>query len=246
MTQILVEEAKVEPGMCVLDIASGTGEPAISIATQLQGTGRVVATDISNLPLEIAEERARELGLNNIEFRIADVHDLPFAEARFNCVVSRLGVMFFSNMSRALSEMRRVLKPAGRTILLAWGPMEQPFFATTVGTVLRLLSDLSLPEYGRQVFKFGTPGKLTAALHEAGFVDAEERYQEVTWDWDGKPEEFWEYFQDMAAPFKELFQAIPPERRREVDEAVLGALTDRYDGQQVRFQANIALASAVR
>ena len=80
MTEAIVREAQVAPNMRVLDVACGTGEPAISIATELSGTGDVVATDISPEPLKIGEARARERGLTNIRFEQADVHHLPFED----------------------------------------------------------------------------------------------------------------------------------------------------------------------
>jgi SAM-dependent methyltransferase len=246
VTEAIVADARVETGMSVLDVASGTGEPAISIATQLRGTGRVVATDLSPDSLKVGEERACERGLANIEFRIADAHALPFPDVSFDRITSRLGIMFFSDLPRALTEMHRVLRPNGRVSLLAWGPVEQPYFDTMVGTILRTLPELQTPALGLRMFRFGVPGTLTAALKEAGFCHTAERLQRVTWDWEGTPEDLWEYFQHMTVPFASLMEAIPPHRRREVDNAVIAALAPRYDGEQVRFQAEVVLASAER
>src|SRR4051794_24404345 len=69
-TAFLVEKANMSPGLTVLDVASGTGEPAISIASKLQGTGRVIASDISEGPLKIARERAAKRALTNIDFTV--------------------------------------------------------------------------------------------------------------------------------------------------------------------------------
>lgn len=246
MTEAIVAEARVESGMRVLDVASGTGEPAISIATLLEAAGRVVATDISPGPLKIAAQRALERDLTNLEFALADVHRLPFSDRAFDRVTSRLGVMFFADAPRALSEMCRVLKPEGRASLLAWGPMEQPYFETTVGTILRLHPQLGRLASGAAMFKFGQPGALAAAFRQAGFARAEERYADVPWNWPDTPEELWGYFQEVTIPFKPLFQAIPPEARDAAEEQVLAALRRRYDGQTVRFDARIVLASATR
>ncbi|HEY2170727.1 MAG TPA: methyltransferase domain-containing protein, partial [Candidatus Angelobacter sp.] len=151
MTRAIVAAAQVQPGMRVLDIACGTGEPAISIAELLARSGVVVGVDISPAPLKIAEERATQRGLTNASFRQADAHHLPFTDNSFDCITSRLGVMFFSDLPRALSEMHRVLKPKGRTILLVWGPMDQPYFHSTIGTVLRMLPEAVMPESGRKM-----------------------------------------------------------------------------------------------
>ena len=246
MTDAIVAEAQVERGMHVLDVASGTGEPAISIATLLDGTGRVVATDISEGPLKVGKERAGERKLSNIEFVPADVHQLPFSDGEFHRVTSRLGVMFFQDLPRALREVWRVLKPGGRASLLAWGGMEQPYFKTTLGTILRLLPELTMPPSGARMFQFGKANTLSAALREAGFERVEEAETQVPWNWPGTPEDLWEWFQEVTIPFKPLFEAIPAGRRAEVNAEVHAALAGCYDGEQVRFAASIVLASATR
>ena len=246
MTEAIVAEAQVGEGMWAIDVASGTGEPAISIASLLKGSGKVVATDISAEPLKIAGQRARERGLVNLECVLADVHHLPFPDMQFDRATSRLGVMFFANLPQALREIRRVLKPGGRASLLAWGAMDQPYFHCTVGTVLRLLPELTLPASCMALFKFGASGTLSQALMEAGFAKAEERVAEVPWNWPGTPAELWEWFQAVTVPFHPLLQAIPAERRQEVDAEVIAALDRRYEGGEVRFQASMVLASAIR
>jgi ubiquinone/menaquinone biosynthesis C-methylase UbiE len=246
MTETLVAEARIVPHLRVLDVASGTGEPAISIATVLAGTGMVTATDISADPLAIGEQRARERELTNIRFRLADVHSLPFPDNSFERVTCRLGVMFFSDLLRALREMHRVLSAGGRVSLLAWGPMQQPYFDSTIGTILRLLPDLQVPASAAAMFKFCIPGSLGNALKESGFSDIDERQCDVTWNWSGTPENFWTYFQDVTVPFKPLFQSIPEPARETVSAAVLRSLQDRYTEEAVHFDARIVLASATK
>mgnify|MGYP005811759233 CR=1 FL=1 len=246
VTEAIVAHARVEPGMRVLDVASGTGEPAISIAALLRDTGTVVATDISPQPLKIGEQRARDRGLGNIEFIPADVHQLPFPAASFDRITCRLGVMFFADPPCAFREIWRVLKPGGRATLLAWGPMQQPYFETTLGTILRLLPDATLPASGAVMFKFAQPGTLAAALQNAGFSRVEENSLQVPWNWPGAPQDLWEYFQEVTIPFKPLLQAIPAERRDEMNVAVLDAIQCYYDGRQVNFSATVVIASATR
>ena len=246
MTQAIVEAAHVQPGMRLLDIACGTGEPAISLASLLDGEGEVVGVDISSAPLKIAEERAQQRGLSNAHFQQADAHHLPFAENSFDCITSRLGVMFFSDLPHALSEMRRVLKPEGKAILLVWGPFDQPYFRTTIGTVLRMLSGSTMPESGRKMFALADEGKLTQALRQAGFSQVKEELVTVPWTWMGTPAEVWEYFQDVAVPFASFLQSIPAARRPEIDVAVLKAINEYYDGTSIKFTATVNIAVAAK
>jgi ubiquinone/menaquinone biosynthesis C-methylase UbiE len=243
-TRAIVEAAQISPGLRVLDIACGTGEPAISIAALLHGTGEVIGIDLASGPIETAQERAQKRALKNIRFQRADVHDLPFANERFDRVTSRLGVMFFSDLPRALREIHRVLKPGGRVAFLAWGPMEQPYFETTIGTVLRMLPNLTVSESDKAMFPFGRPGVLAQKLREAGFIEVDERFPVLPWTWPGTPEEVWEYFQEVTVPFAPLLRSIPSALRPAVDAEVLRAISNHYDGAQINFTATANLCCA--
>jgi ubiquinone/menaquinone biosynthesis C-methylase UbiE len=247
-TRAIVDAAQAAPRMSVLDIACGTGEPAISIATLLNGTGAVTGIDISPGPLRTAEERAAQRELSNTRFRQADVHELPFPDNSFDRVTSRLGVMFFTDLPRALREIHRVLKPGGRLALLAWGPMEQPYFQTTIGTILKVLPGATPPDAANAMFAFGKPAVLGQALREAGFADVEESFPVLPWTWPGTPEEVWEYFQEVTVPFAPLLREIPASHRAQVDLEVLRAISHYYDGAEIKFTAtaNICCASKLQ
>jgi SAM-dependent methyltransferase len=84
VTEGLVKYADPRPGMRVVDIASGTGEPAISVAGIVGPKGSVTASDVSSELLEIAAERAQKRGLTNITFQQADAQSLPFPDETFS------------------------------------------------------------------------------------------------------------------------------------------------------------------
>jgi ubiquinone/menaquinone biosynthesis C-methylase UbiE len=245
VTRALVTEARITPGLTVLDVASGTGEPAISIACAMNGTGSVIATDISEGPLKIAQQRAKQRELTNIEFQKADAMALPFGDVSFDRITSRLGVMFFPDPRKAVQEFHRVLKCGGQVSLLAWGSIDQPYFATTVGTVQRLL-EKPFPESGKKMFKFADPQSLRALYEEAGFKEINVRSVDVDWTWPGSPEDLWDYFQDVTVPFKPLLDAIPAERKSEVDAEVVREISRYSDGKQIEFGASIVLATALK
>lgn len=246
LTRGIVEAASVLPGMRVLDLACGTGEPAISLATFLVDAGEVIGVDISGAPLQIAAARAAQRGLTNAKFQQADAHDLPFPDNAFDRITSRLGVMFFADLPRALREMRRVLKPAGTATLVAWGAMEQPYFQTTIGTVLRFVGGAVVPEQAGKMFAFAQPGVLGGAMREAGFSRVEEQFVSVPWTWPGTPQELWEYFQDVAVPFAPLLKSIPKELQAEIDAAVMREIAPYYDGAEIKFTATVNLTVAVK
>ena len=242
LTELIVSNVNIEPDMRVLDVASGTGEPAISIAEKLHGTGEVVATDISDEPLKIAEQRAQQRQLKNFRFQQADVHQLPFSDEYFDRVACRLGLMFFCDLPKGLGEIRRVLKKGGKFTAVTWGPVEQPYFEVTIGTSLRLCPALAIPESANAMFKFGQVGTLTDALGKIGITEAQDELRDVDWTWHGTPEEVWDYFQAVTVPFAPLFKAIPDERRGQVNLAVIDALRSLAKGDSIPFEARFILA----
>ncbi|MFI5112863.1 MAG: class I SAM-dependent methyltransferase [Terriglobales bacterium] len=244
-TEAIVALAHPQPGMRVLDVASGTGAPSLQIARAVAPTGHVTATDSSPEPLKIAAERARQRGLTNINFEVADVHHLSFPDASFDLVTSRCAVMFFSDLPRALAEMRRVLKPGGRVALLAWGPLDQPYFQST-GHVIMRHTGATLPPAAQQIVKFGERGTLAAALTAAGFRDVQEELRTVPWVWPASIEELWEYFQVATVPFRALLDQVRPEQVEPITREVHAAFSRFWDGEKVNMTADFVLASAVR
>ncbi|HEV3041464.1 MAG TPA: methyltransferase domain-containing protein [Candidatus Angelobacter sp.] len=246
VTDAIVAAARIKPDMRVLDIACGSGEPAISIATLLKGTGEVIGIDLAEAALQTATERATQRQLTNVRFQPADAHRLPFTDSSFDRITSRLGVMFFNDLPLALREMHRVLKPGGSVVLLAWGPMNQPYFETMIGTVLRALPNTTFPESAKNMFAFGDPGVLSQKLADAGFRAVEEKFSIEPWVWPGSPEEVWEYFQDIAVPFAPLLKSIPPEKQNDINTAVLQAIGKYYDWQEIKFTATVNITSGAR
>ncbi len=246
VTRAIVEAAHLKPGMRILDVACGTGEPSISMATSLDGNCVVVGVDTAVGPLQTARERAAERELGSVWFQRADAHSLPFPDNTFDRVTSRLGVMFFSDLDRALREMRRVLRPGGSAVVLAWGPMEQPYFSATIATILRLIPNAVLPESGRRMFAFGRPDALARAFRAVGFSAIEERFVSLPWTWHGSPEGAWEYFQEVTVPFAPLLNSIPPDRRSEIDAAVVRAISLYSDGNLIKFTASVNVTTAVK
>ena len=124
-TDLLLATLRLRPGMRILDVASGPGEPAISLAAAIAPDGHVTATDLVPEMLAAAEEHARARDVANIAFQHADAEALPFADGSFDAVTCRFGVMLFPDTRRALGEIRRVLKPDGQFVAMVWGPREQ-------------------------------------------------------------------------------------------------------------------------
>jgi ubiquinone/menaquinone biosynthesis C-methylase UbiE len=243
VTQALVAYARPTPGMKVLDVASGTGEPAISLASRVGPEGEVTALDLSKDLLAIAEQRAEQRRLTNFRTCEADAHDLPFPDNAFDLVTCRFGIMFFTDCEKALREVRRVLKPAGRACFVAWGPFEQPYWASTMGIVHKHVGGSLLEPGTADMFRFADPGSLANLLHSAGFASVEEELTQVPWAWPGSAEEVWEYAQAVSAPFRPLLERIPENKREQIDAEVVATVRQYEDGGRIKFGVTVTLAS---
>ncbi len=243
VTDALVEYSRPLPGMRVLDLASGTGEPAISLAQRVASQGSVTAVDQSSELLEIAAERASNKKLLNFTTQQADAHLLPFADYSFDLATCRFGVMFFSDPQRALRELRRVLKPGARACFAAWGPMEQPYWQTTIQIVHRHVGGSLLPAGGADPFRFAASGSLPEVLSAAGFHEVEESTQNLPWTWPGDAEEVFEYFCQVSAPFRPMLERVSADHWP-VIRAEAKAAIERYRvGDEIRFGAEIVFVS---
>ncbi len=246
VTEAIVRVAHPKPGMHVLDLASGTGEPALTLAAAVGRNGSVIATDLSPGALAAAVENARQQGLANMSFVPADAEALPFAERMFDVVTCRFGAMFFPNHAQAFQETRRVLKPGGRAAFVAWGPFEQPYFLSTVGVFLKYVS-LPAPQAGiTGPFKFAERSTLSAALREAGFREVQEELCAVQLSWPGPVEQAWQFVREVAASFRHIYESLPPELEERVVGEVYAAMRQYSDGQRVNFPAQIVVASGTR
>jgi SAM-dependent methyltransferase len=243
VTEALVEYAQPKLGMRVLDLASGTGEPAISIAMRVGPQGRVTALDLSADLLEIAKGRAQERGLDNFSTQQADAQAPPFADNVFDLATCRFGIMFFADAVRALHELRRVLIFEARACFLAWGPFDQPYWQSMMGVVHRHVGGPLLPPGGPDPFRFAQPGSLSAVLRGAGFRAVEEETKTLPWTWPGTPQEVWEQAQAVAVPFRPMLDRVPESMRKQIDEEVLREIGRYVQGENINFGVSVVLAS---
>jgi SAM-dependent methyltransferase len=245
-TELVVQGAQVVSGMKVLDLASGTGEPALSLARAVGLQGRVMATDLVPQVLEAARQNAAAQGLDNIEFRVADAESLPFANGEFDRVTCRFGIMFFPDIPKALAEIRRVLKPGGRICFAVFGSLqENPLFAVSLGPFLKRVKLPPPPPDAPHIFRFADETKLANALSSAGFREVSTNKQRVIFSWPGPAEECWEATRELAAPFKKLIEATPPEQTAEAIREVHEGLRRFQNGGSIDLPATVTVAVSV-
>ena len=123
----------------VLDAGAGAGHTALAFAPLV---GHVIAVDLTDPMLEQGRQLAAERGIDNVEFRAADVECLPFEDATFDLVTSRFSLHHCPHPRTAAGELARVLKPGGGLILVDVVSPEEPA-ADTVLNAIEILRDPS-------------------------------------------------------------------------------------------------------
>lgn len=210
-------------GTCVLDLASGVGEPAFSIARALAGCeGRVVASDIVPGMCAGLLARARAEGIGNLSVVAADMMGLPFGDGRFDAVSCRFGVMFCPDPDLTLREARRVLRPGGRAAFMVWGPMaDNPLFGA-MESVLGDLAGTGFAHSGLNLFEFADPAQSMDRMKAAGFDDVTISTHQPA----GRIPQtaaFWKPQMEML--FGHHLRALPDVMREKIDQAMFDALS---------------------
>lgn len=235
----LFAHAALAPGKRVLDLAGGTGDPGLEIARRV-APGEVVITDFAPQMVAIAREFAARDGLTNVTCATADAHALPFPDGAFDLVTCRLGIMFFWDSARALSEVRRVLRPGGRAVFLVWGPPEQNEF---IRLLLGPFKKRRPPPGTPQQFRYAPAGLLGGELRAAGFQAVREEPRTVCTAWPGPPEELWRRQYEVSAPMRPYFDSFPESERAECVVEIITGLRGRFDGREIPLKVPIIIGT---
>lgn len=175
--------AKIREGDEVLDVACGTGALTRTVAKRVGASGVVIGLDINEGMLAVAQAKAPVNAPINapanapanapvIEWRQGAAERLPFDDDSFDAVVSQFGLMFFTDPSGAIQEMRRVLKPGGRLAVAVWDLLENsPGYAAEVALIQRLFGT-QVADALRAPYTLGDKQKLANIFTEAGLPNA--------------------------------------------------------------------------
>jgi SAM-dependent methyltransferase len=172
-TDAMCRMAGVGRGSRVLDIAAGSGDQTLTIAQQVGAQGYVLATDLSPAVVALARDNAARAGFAQVETRVADGEDLGVAEASFDAVVCRLGLMFFPDPLQGLREMHRALRPGGGACTMVFSrPEKNPCLTILMSTALKHAGlPARDPFVAGGLLSLGQPGRIDALFRSAGFDD---------------------------------------------------------------------------
>lgn len=167
VSRAMIDSAALQPGDHVLDVATGLGEPALSIAALVGPNGHVTGIDIAEEMIALA--RRRQGSVSNVTFTAADAGQFA-ADTRYQVVTSRFGLMFLPERQACLLRIRDAMTPAGRLVFSTWSTPDQvPMISLAVGFFVREL-DLPPPPPGRPgPFCMADEQAVRAELEAAGF-----------------------------------------------------------------------------
>ena len=211
----LLRAARLEPGQRVLDAATGTGIAAEAALGVVGPGGHVTAVDVSQAM--VARARQRLAGSPNTSVVVGNGQSLSFDDGSFDAVLCSLGLMFFPDPARGLSEFHRVLRPGGRAAVSVSTTPERSYNGRINVIIARRVP--SLAEATARTFSLGDEARLRSLFEAAGFRDVEtttEAHRFVLPSF----EAYFEPFEQGGGSSGQAYLVLPAEERRAVREEV--------------------------
>lgn len=245
VAEALIDMASIAEGHHILDVAAGTGEPALTLARRHGHQDiSVIGVDGAEAMVARANTKARQAGLSCLAFQHMKAEALDFENARFDRVISRFGVMLFDDPARGLDEMRRVLKHGGKMALAVWGEFQN---ITSLHLVWDILTT-AMPEDKRpplpRIGSLGVPGVLDTLLEEAGFENFEITPFNVTYRFDDF-ESYWKISTE-AGLLKDPLDTFTPSEQDALKQKVKTRTKTHCEDGVLVFQNEALLALAVK
>jgi ubiquinone/menaquinone biosynthesis C-methylase UbiE len=226
----------------VLDVASGTGEPGLTIASILNG-GKVVITDLAEDMLEIARENATQRGIKNFETYACDVCELPFADNTFDAISCRFGFMFFPDMLLAAKEMVRVLKPGGKIAASVWNVPEKNFWITAImETVSKNMEILPPLPDAPDMFRCAKDGLMSDLFLRAGLKNIS--VKEVTGKMNCRTTlVYWNVMTEVADPVVASLSKANNSMKEKIKREVFRVVNEKYPNGNILIESGALVIS---
>jgi len=233
----IIKQLSLRDTDVVLDVAAGTGEPGLTIASRLKG-GKVIINDLADEMLVVAHENAVNRGITNVEFVACDVCELPFADNTFDAISCRMGFMFFPDMLLAAKEMVRVLKPGGRVAASVWGVPEKNFWITATMGPLNKDMELPVPPPGAPgIFRCAKDHLIADLFITAGLKNVTQT--ETPGKMKSKTAEvYWNFMTDVVAPVVAALSKADDATKEKIKTDVFRNVNERYPDGNVMIDSS--------
>lgn len=219
----IIDGLDIAAGQHHLDIASGTGEPGLTIA-KLAPQGRVVLTDLSPEMLSVASRRAQAAGLD-IETVVCSADDLPFPDASFDSVSVRFGYMFFPDLARATAEFVRVLRPGGRLCASVWvDPSANPWTSVAMEAIAASVALPTPAPNAPSMYRCAAPGAVSRLYDAAGLDTISEWDVPVTLV-TSSADQYWTMISEHVSLAAAALRQVSPSARESIRTRAIAAIS---------------------
>jgi ubiquinone/menaquinone biosynthesis C-methylase UbiE len=237
-----LKQLDIQAGERVLDVATGTG--SFSLPAAMQGAD-VLATDFAAGMIARLRERIDEHALENIRTEVMDGQALEIADGTFDVSASVVGLIFFPDIEKGMTELRRVLKPAGRCAVVCWGEPETFEMFGYLGKALQQAApDFEMPQQTPVWARLAGHESLHDEMSRAGFNDVKVTTMQgelvVT-----SPEDYWKEFISSSPPMKILYNKIGEERWQRAGEVFTELLLEKSQGGSCTLTAEACIGIGV-
>lgn len=241
----IIQQLNLKDTDLVLDVAAGTGEPGLTIATKVKN-GKVIITDLADDMLVIAHENAQKAGINNIEFSVCDVCELPFPDNTFNAISCRMGFMFFPDMLLAAKEMVRVLKPNGRIAASVWTGPDKNFWFTGVMSVVKKNVELPTPPAGSPgMFRCAQEGLIADLFKQAGLKNISETELPTKLNCQ-TAETYWSFVSEVVGPVVSALAVADNTMKEKIKTETIQFVNQKYAENNVLIDASAYVISGMK
>lgn len=241
ITAALIEDAGIAPGFNVLDVGTGPGEPALTVAEFVGKTGNVCGIDPAPEMIAAARRASETQGMHNVRFEVCPADNLPFASASFDAMVSRFAVMFFPAPVTAVQEIFRVLKTSACAAFAVWGREDDNPFHYVFSRVMQRYVQSPPPAEELDAFRFAMSGKLRAILDRAGAVDTMEHVFRFRIEAALSVDSFWDLRFEMSEKLRSKLAMLSPGIRQEVRHQIIDGLPEYSNDKGMSFPAEVLI-----
>lgn len=237
LSERMLDLAGLRPGMRVLDLATGRGEPAVRAARRVAPDGLVVGIDVSAPMLAMAKQRAARENISNLDVRCgnAESPDELF-DSHFHAATVRWGLMYMQSPQLALGNVRRALLPTGVLVAALWAEMERvPYLAMARRLLAKYRPMPLLDPEAPGMFRYGDVGRAVRDFEGAGFtVDTVEELDVTIFEGE-TPAEALAWLRELGSGLGHLVSAMPEAAQKSWEDDVVAELASNRAAGSIRL-----------
>lgn len=244
LTNAVIQKAKIFDGAQILDLATGIGEPALSMARAYGNSVSIIATDLIHPMLQMARAEAAKRNYESIQFCRCTGDELPFVDESFNAIICRFAFNFFSNPEKSLEHAIRILNPAGRVVLVVWHQLK----FNPVHDVVNRAADRIFPSKPDPVHDsnpgYENPGVLANLLVQAGLNFVEEDIFDFMMEVDVDLDEFCKIRAEISDHLRDKLAQMSNEQKDQLSEEIRNGFRPYFQSGRMRLPSKMIIVTA--